>query len=122
MGHGSNTRTAATNWCNEKEQKNNINNFKAFEKNSRIESGYVGLKDLLIFYRCHRERQHDAKLLPCGDTEVSLSSVFASNSHPIRSMGVQYELCKGTKGSVGNLNEKQKPSFRIGGRKEGRSG
>ncbi|KAK7293948.1 hypothetical protein RJT34_16830 [Clitoria ternatea] len=43
------------------------NIFQAFEKNSRIESGYVGLKDW-------RQRQHDAKLLSCRDPEVSIFS------------------------------------------------
>ncbi|KAE8665093.1 putative Double Clp-N motif-containing P-loop nucleoside triphosphate hydrolases superfamily protein [Hibiscus syriacus] len=65
------------------------NIFQAFERNSRIDTGYVGLKDY-SYHSYHSysgehwsQRQHDAKLLSSGDAQVSISTVLTSIRHPL---------------------------------------
>ncbi|KAL1340274.1 hypothetical protein HN51_026683 [Arachis hypogaea] len=100
------------------------NIFQAFEKNSRIESGYVGLKDVNSGVKDNMmqsfflaETLKYLYLLFSPPTVIPLDQwVFNTEAHPLRIVQ------RNEGGSVGNSNEKQKPSFRIGGRKEGRSG
>lgn len=91
------------------------NIFQAFEKNSRIDSGYVGLRDVCpntkfispVFIPCStlmfilflvvfilffsgkywRKRRHDAELFPRRDTQVSISLVLATILHLLRRVG-----------------------------------
>ncbi|KAL5176633.1 Mannosyl-oligosaccharide 1,2-alpha-mannosidase MNS1 [Glycine soja] len=100
------------------------NIFQAFEKNSRIESGYVGLKDVNSGVKDNMmqsfflaETLKYFYLLFSPSSVISLDEwVFNTEAHPLRIVTRHEE------GLVKNLNEKQKPFSRIGGRKEGRSG
>ncbi|KAK7372159.1 hypothetical protein VNO80_05530 [Phaseolus coccineus] len=100
------------------------NIFQAFEKNSRIESGYVGLKDVNSGVKDNKmqsfflaETLKYFYLLFSPSSVIPLDEwVFNTEAHPLRIVTRnEGELDK-------NLNEKQKPFSRIGGRKEGRSG
>ncbi|KAH1240327.1 Mannosyl-oligosaccharide 1,2-alpha-mannosidase MNS1 [Glycine max] len=100
------------------------NIFQAFEKNSRIESGYVGLKDVNSGVKDNMmqsfflaETLKYFYLLFSPSSVIPLDEwVFNTEAHPLRIVTRHEE------GLVKNLNEKQKPFSRIGGRKEGRSG
>ncbi|RDX73006.1 Mannosyl-oligosaccharide 1,2-alpha-mannosidase MNS1, partial [Mucuna pruriens] len=99
------------------------NIFQAFEKNSRIESGYVGLKDVNTGVKDNMmqsfflaETLKYFYLLFSPSSVIPLDEwVFNTEAHPLRIMARHEE------GLVQNLNEKQKPFSRKGGRKEGRS-
>ncbi|KAK4269577.1 hypothetical protein QN277_022716 [Acacia crassicarpa] len=100
------------------------NIFQAFEKNSRIESGYVGLKDVNTGVKDNKmqtfflaETLKYLYLLFSPPSVISLDEwVFNTEAHPLR---ITPRL---EGGKLGNLNEKLKSKFRIGGRKEGREG
>ncbi|XP_024023581.1 mannosyl-oligosaccharide 1,2-alpha-mannosidase MNS1 isoform X3 [Morus notabilis] len=99
------------------------NIFQAFEKNSRIESGYVGLKDVNSGVKDNMmqsfflaETLKYLYLLFSPPSLISLDEwVFNTEAHPIRIVprhdGVDFE----------NTGEKQKPNLKLRGRKEGRS-
>lgn len=100
------------------------NIFQAFEKNSRIESGYVGLKDVNSGVKDNMmqsfflaETLKYFYLLFSPSSVIPLDEwVFNTEAHPLRI------VTRNEGGLDKNLNEKQKPFSRIGGRKEGRSG
>ncbi|BAT81447.1 Mannosyl-oligosaccharide 1,2-alpha-mannosidase [Vigna angularis] len=100
------------------------NIFQAFEKNSRIESGYVGLKDVNSGVKDNMmqsfflaETLKYFYLLFSPSSVIPLDEwVFNTEAHPLRI------VTRNEGGLYKNLNEKQKPFSRIGGRKEGRSG
>ncbi|QCE00982.1 mannosyl-oligosaccharide 1,2-alpha-mannosidase MNS1 [Vigna unguiculata] len=100
------------------------NIFQAFEKNSRIESGYVGLKDVNSGVKDNMmqsfflaETLKYFYLLFSPSSVIPLDEwVFNTEAHPLRI------VTRNEGGFDKNLNEKQKPFSRIGGRKEGRSG
>ncbi|KAL0012777.1 hypothetical protein SO802_007885 [Lithocarpus litseifolius] len=100
------------------------NIFQAFEKNSRIESGYVGLKDvntgvkdnmMQIFFLA--ETLKYLYLLFSPPSVISLDEwVFNTEAHPLKIMA------RNDGGSVGKSDRKNIPTTRFRGRKEGRSG
>ncbi|KAJ7962682.1 alpha-1,2-Mannosidase [Quillaja saponaria] len=99
------------------------NIFQAFEKNSRVESGYVGLKDVNTGVKDNMMQSFFLAetlkyffLLFSPPSVIPLDQwVFNTEAHPIKIMTQQDGKI------VGDLNEKQKPFFRFRGRKEGRS-
>ncbi|ESW14119.1 hypothetical protein PHAVU_008G254800 [Phaseolus vulgaris] len=100
------------------------NIFQAFEKNSRVESGYVGLKDVNSGVKDNMmqsfflaETLKYFYLLFSPSSVIPLDEwVFNTEAHPLR-------IVSRNEGEHDkNSNEKQKPFYRIGGRKEGRSG
>lgn len=100
------------------------NIFQAFEKNSRIESGYVGLKDVNTGVKDNMmqsfflaETLKYLYLLFSPSSVIPLDEwVFNTEAHPLRI------VTRNEAEPVKNSNEKQKSFPRIGGRKEGRSG
>ncbi|KAJ1429223.1 Six-hairpin glycosidase-like superfamily [Sesbania bispinosa] len=100
------------------------NIFQAFEKNSRIESGYVGLKDVNSGVKDNMmqsfflaETLKYLYLLFSPSSVIPLDQwVFNTEAHPLRI------VTRHEGGLVENSNDKQKHFSRIGGRKEGRSG
>ncbi|KAJ7952050.1 alpha-1,2-Mannosidase [Quillaja saponaria] len=99
------------------------NIFQAFEKNSRVESGYVGLKDVNTGVKDNKmqsfflaETLKYLYLLFSPPSVIPLDQwVFNTEAHPIK-------IVAGQGGeNFGDLNEKQKQFFRLRGRKEGRS-
>ncbi|GMY38398.1 mannosyl-oligosaccharide 1,2-alpha-mannosidase MNS1 [Fagus crenata] len=84
------------------------NIFQAFEKNSRVESGYVGLKDKLsnifIFF------SHPPSVIPLDEW------VFNTEAHPLKI------VTRNDVGSFGKSDGKNILKTRLRGRKEGRSG
>ncbi|XP_057454036.1 mannosyl-oligosaccharide 1,2-alpha-mannosidase MNS1 [Lotus japonicus] len=100
------------------------NIFQAFEKNSRIESGYVGLKDVNSGVKDNMmqsfflaETLKYLYLLFSPPSVIPLDQwVFNTEAHPLRI------VTRHEGGVVENSNEKQKPFSRLRGRKEGRSG
>ncbi|CAL0335317.1 unnamed protein product [Lupinus luteus] len=99
------------------------NIFQAFEKNSRVESGYVGLKDvntgvkddmMQSFFLA--ETLKYLYLLFSPSSVIPLDQwVFNTEAHPLRIVP------RNEMGHVENSNEKHKPLSRLGGRKGGRS-
>ncbi|KAI4355898.1 hypothetical protein L6164_004626 [Bauhinia variegata] len=94
------------------------NIFEAFEKNSRTESGYVGLKDVNSGVKDNMmqsfflaETLKYLYLLFSPSSVIPLDEwVFNTEAHPLRIVSRNE-----------NLNEKDKPFNRLRGRKEGRS-
>ncbi|KAF7843130.1 Mannosyl-oligosaccharide 1,2-alpha-mannosidase MNS1 [Senna tora] len=99
------------------------NIFQAFEKNSRVESGYVGLKDVNSGIKDNKmqtfflaETLKYLYLLFSPPSVIPLDEwVFNTEAHPLR-------ITTRNEGNVENLNDQQKPPLRKRGRKEGRSG
>ncbi|KAM1657885.1 mannosyl-oligosaccharide 1,2-alpha-mannosidase MNS1-like [Malus sylvestris] len=99
------------------------NIFQAFEKNSRIESGYVGLKDvntgdkdnmMQSFFLA--ETLKYLYLLFSPSSVISLDEwVFNTEAHPIKIMA-RHDADTSDK-----ANGKDRPKIRLRGRKEGRS-
>lgn len=99
------------------------NIFQAFEKNSRIESGYVGLKDVNSGVKDNMmqsfflaETLKYLYLLFSPPSVIPLDEwVFNTEAHPLRIVprhdGEDFK----------NTGEKQKPKLKLRGRKEGRS-
>ncbi|XP_023000181.1 mannosyl-oligosaccharide 1,2-alpha-mannosidase MNS1-like [Cucurbita maxima] len=99
------------------------NIFQAFEKNSRVESGYVGLRDVKTGVKDNMmqsfflaETLKYLYLLFSPPSVIPLDEwVFNTEAHPLRIV---------TRSEGSNLersDEKSKPSIRLRGRKEGRS-
>ncbi|KAL6312451.1 hypothetical protein AAG906_021667 [Vitis piasezkii] len=99
------------------------NIFQAFEKNSRIESGYVGLKDVNSGVKDNMmqsfflaETLKYLYLLFSPSSVISLDEwVFNTEAHPIRIM-TRHDNGENLGGSDGQ----QKQFYRLRGRKEGR--
>ncbi|KAF1898663.1 hypothetical protein Lal_00023672 [Lupinus albus] len=99
------------------------NIFQAFEKNSRVESGYVGLKDVNTGVKDNMmqsfflaETLKYLYLLFSPSSIIPLDQwVFNTEAHPLRIVP------RNEMGDADNSNEKHKPFPRLGGRKEGRS-
>ncbi|KAJ9693305.1 hypothetical protein PVL29_012174 [Vitis rotundifolia] len=99
------------------------NIFQAFEKNSRIESGYVGLKDVNSGVKDNMmqsfflaETLKYLYLLFSPSSVISLDEwVFNTEAHPIRIM-TRHD--NGEK--LGGSDGQQKQFYRLRGRKEGR--
>ncbi|CAN6573799.1 unnamed protein product [Malus baccata var. baccata] len=99
------------------------NIFQAFEKNSRIESGYVGLKDvntgdkdnmMQSFFLA--ETLKYLYLLFSPSSVISLDEwVFNTEAHPIKIMA------RHDADTSGKANGNDRPKIRLRGRKEGRS-
>lgn len=99
------------------------NIFQAFEKNSRIESGYVGLKDVNTGVKDNMmqsfflaETLKYLYLLFSPNSVIPLDEwVFNTEAHPLRI------VTRNEGGDVERSDEKRKPYIRLRGRKEGRS-
>ncbi|KAM2268170.1 hypothetical protein ACFX1S_046329 [Malus domestica] len=99
------------------------NIFQAFEKNSRVESGYVGLKDvntgdkdnmMQSFFLA--ETLKYLYLLFSPSSVISLDEwVFNTEAHPIKIMA------RHDADTSGKANGNDRPKIRLRGRKEGRS-
>ncbi|KAG6667259.1 mannosyl-oligosaccharide 1,2-alpha-mannosidase MNS1 [Carya illinoinensis] len=100
------------------------NIFQAFEKNSRVESGYVGLKDVNSGVKDNKmqtfflaETLKYLYLLFSPPSVISLDEwVFNTEAHPLKI------VTRHEGQSFGKSDEKPKPTVRLRGRKEGRSG
>lgn len=100
------------------------NIFQAFEKNSRMESGYVGLKDVNTGVKDNMmqsfflaETLKYLYLLFSPPSVISLDDwVFNTEAHPLRIVTRQEK-----KENLGGSDGQHKPIVRLGGRKEGRS-
>ncbi|XP_062154182.1 mannosyl-oligosaccharide 1,2-alpha-mannosidase MNS1 [Alnus glutinosa] len=100
------------------------NIFQAFEKNSRIDSGYVGLKDVNTGVKDNMmqsfflaETLKYLYLLFSPSSVISLDEwVFNTEAHPLRI------VTRHDGESFGKSDGKPKPIVRLGGRKEGRAG
>ncbi|KAK7255060.1 hypothetical protein RIF29_28462 [Crotalaria pallida] len=99
------------------------NIFQAFEKNSRVESGYVGLKDVNTGVKDNMmqsfflaETLKYLYLLFSPSSVIPLDQwVFNTEAHPLRI------VTRNEEGHFDTLNEKHKPFTKLRGRKEGRS-
>jgi hypothetical protein len=95
-----------------------------FKKNSRIDSGYVGLKDVNTSVKDNMmqsfflaETLKYLYLLFSPSSVISLDEwVFNTEAHPLRI------VTRHDGESFGKSDGKPKPIVRLGGRKEGRSG
>ncbi|GLT80262.1 hypothetical protein SLA2020_517130 [Shorea laevis] len=101
------------------------NIFQAFEKNSRVEGGYVGLKDVNTGVKDNMmqsfflaETLKYLYLLFSPPSVISLDEwVFNTEAHPLRIV-TRHDDGE----SLGKSDGKPKPIVRLRGRKEGRSG
>ncbi|XP_059645161.1 mannosyl-oligosaccharide 1,2-alpha-mannosidase MNS1-like [Cornus florida] len=102
------------------------NIFQAFEKNSRVESGYVGLKDVNTGVKDNMmqsfflaETLKYLYLLFSPPSVIPLDEwVFNTEAHPLRIVTRNDEV-QNSGGSKGS-NEQHEPTFRSRARKEGR--
>ncbi|XP_044496804.1 mannosyl-oligosaccharide 1,2-alpha-mannosidase MNS1-like [Mangifera indica] len=100
------------------------NIFQAFEKNSRIESGYVGLKDVNSGVKDNKmqtfflaETLKYLYLLFSPPTVIPLDEwVFNTEAHPLRI------VARNEENLVQSNMQHKRPNFRFTGRKEGRHG
>ncbi|CAH2050579.1 unnamed protein product [Thlaspi arvense] len=101
------------------------NIFEAFEKNSRIESGYVGLKDVNTGVKDNMmqsfflaETLKYFYLLYAPSSVIPLDEwVFNTEAHPLRIVSRQDQ-----EGNLGRSDEHRKPIVRSRARKQGRFG
>ncbi|KAK3427885.1 hypothetical protein EUGRSUZ_F04021 [Eucalyptus grandis] len=99
------------------------NIFQAFEKNSRVESGYVGLKDVNSGVKDNMmqsfflaETLKYLYLLFSPSSVISLDEwVFNTEAHPIRIVPRNDPM------NLAKLDEQQKPTIKLRNRKAGRS-